>query len=246
MKETAFLNWLIENGKKENSARSTVSRIKRIEEVYPDLDSRYEDDSLETLLSVLTYTKKDEAKNREPLHKIQIDGDFYTGTCSLRQALSLYLAFRQQGKAVPLHPVAKVDADTQVTFSETNKIYKIDEFREWMYWIHNMKKESASSYVSNLKALWLQINKESDGTLVMDSVGKLLEAGRYAEALNQLDSMDELASLRLLSDNIDASQKKRLNDWRSALRKYIYFDENKLFLKPRLLFGIYQIFLCIA
>lgn len=68
MKETAFLNWLIENGKKENSARSTVSRIKRIEEVYPDLDSRYEDDSLETLLSVLTYTKKDEAKNREPLH----------------------------------------------------------------------------------------------------------------------------------------------------------------------------------
>lgn len=140
MKETAFFNWLIENGKKENSARSTVSIIKRIEEVYPDLDSRYEDDSLETLLSVLTYTKKDEAKNREPLHKIQIDGDFYTGTYSLRHALSLYLAFRQQGKAVPLHPVAKVDADTQVTFSETNKIYKIDEFREWMYWIHNMKK----------------------------------------------------------------------------------------------------------
>lgn len=62
----------------------------------------------------------------------------------------------------------------------------------------------------------------------MDSVGKLLEAGRYAEALNQLDSMDELASLRLLSDNIDASQKKRLNDWRSALRKYIYFLQEEM------------------
>ena len=108
--EEEFCQWLM---KKQGLEKETAPRyVQSYMSVYPDLDSRYEDDSLETLLSVLTYTKKDEAKNREPLHKIQIDGDFYTGTCSLRQALSLYLAFRQQGKAVPLHPVAKVDADT--------------------------------------------------------------------------------------------------------------------------------------
>ena len=52
MKEKEFLDWLTKSGQQENSARSVLSRVKRVEEVYPDLDSRIEDNSIEALLNV--------------------------------------------------------------------------------------------------------------------------------------------------------------------------------------------------
>ena len=89
MKEKEFLDWLIESGQQENSAGSVLSRVKRIGEVYPDLDSRIEDNSIEPLLNVFIYTKKDESKKRIPLHKIEIKGNLYNVTQSLRTALVL-------------------------------------------------------------------------------------------------------------------------------------------------------------
>lgn len=80
MKESEFFDWLVKSGRQENSAKSVVSRVRRIEDVYPDLDSRIEDNTIEALLNVFTYTKNDEAKRRVLLHKIEIDGNPYTGT----------------------------------------------------------------------------------------------------------------------------------------------------------------------
>ncbi len=95
MKEKEFFDWLVQSGLQDKSAKSVVSRVKRIEGVYPDLDSRIADNSIELLLNVFVYTKKDEAKKRAPLHMIEIEGDPYTGTQSLRNALAQYIEFRR-------------------------------------------------------------------------------------------------------------------------------------------------------
>ena len=93
MKEEQFRKWLLEQGYQEKVVQSRVANVRKIEEIYPDLDSRIEDGSITNLLSVFTYNASDRKHNREPLHKIQIDGDQYNGTATYKNALSRYITF---------------------------------------------------------------------------------------------------------------------------------------------------------
>lgn len=230
MKEKEFFNWLVKAGVQDNSARSIVSRVRRIEEAYPDLDSRFEDNSIETLLNIFVYTKNDEAKKREPLHKIEIDGNRYTGTQSLRNALVQYIEFRgNEKKTIAKSSDANITSeDTQGHSTKIYEIYKIDEFCEWMYWLGGLTKESAKSYVSNLKALRLNVKRKNDEVLLIDLVSNLLRQGKVAIALQLLEKIDEAVSRQMLSRKLDSREKKSLNDWRSALRKYVLFLQENI------------------
>lgn len=231
MKEKEFLNWLVKSGLKETTAESVVSRVRRIEKTYPELDSRFEDGSIETLLNVFTYTKNDEAKKRIPLHKIEIDGKPYSGTQSLRNALAQYIEFMQNNKKdAPVSRNAELAETRETTMAPTTLseggLYKIDEFREWMHWREEMTRESAKSYVSFLNTLRLNVTRKSDGVLIMDYISNLLRDGNLAEALELLEKVDEAVSRYMLSDKVDKHEKTRFNNSRSALRKYVLFLEN--------------------
>lgn len=225
-----FFKWLTDKGQQDESAQSVISRVKRIEAVYPDLSSRIEDKTIDNLLSVFTYTKADEAKNREPLHKIEINGNPYNGTQSLRNALIQYIEFMQSN---PTNGVESEDAKMTESYktpssSLEEKIYKTDEFREWMHWRGGMTKESANSYISYLNSLRFKITRKSDGALVLNHISNLLKEGNTAVAFELLEKVDETVSVHMQSSKTNKSEKKNLNNYKSALRKYIRFLEDDM------------------
>lgn len=221
-----FFDWLVKSGKQANSANSAVSRVKRIKEAYPDLDSRIEDNSIDTLQNTFIYTKKDEAKNRVPLHKIAIDGNPYTGTQSLRTALAQYIEFKRTSK----YHMAAQDSSKTITSESasplskvSDNIYKIDDYRGWLTEYGDLKETSASSYVSYLKALGRSMIKKSDGSSILEIVYVALRDDNTALAFEILEKVDEKLTTLLSSSSVSSDMKKDLNNWRSATRKYVDF-----------------------
>lgn len=73
---------------------SRVSNCRTVERSEGDLDLHFERDGMELLLQRLAYSKE-EARAGKPLrHGVPIDGDKYTGTATLRHAVTLYKQFR--------------------------------------------------------------------------------------------------------------------------------------------------------
>jgi hypothetical protein len=94
MNKILFKKWLIEvRGLKESVAGFRVTNCNAIEKVYGNLEEHYYLDGCKAILSQLKYTKKDERENNEKQHLINIDGNVYNGTATLRQALSRYIEF---------------------------------------------------------------------------------------------------------------------------------------------------------
>ena len=88
MNETGFRVWLrSERGLKAGTVDSRISASRRVERHEGDLDAHYDADELEGLLQRLD--------PKEPRHGIQIAGDVYTGTATLKNAVGLYREFRK-------------------------------------------------------------------------------------------------------------------------------------------------------
>lgn len=60
MKEQEFKQWLKEYGFNDHVAGSRLSNVKRVEEAYPDIDNRIANNTIDELLSLLSYSAKDE------------------------------------------------------------------------------------------------------------------------------------------------------------------------------------------
>lgn len=85
MQIPSFEKWLKSIKKYgKGTVNSRISNCKRIEEFYGDLDEHYKNDKLKYLKVELNSDK----------HKIPINGDYYTGTATLKSALKLYLEFK--------------------------------------------------------------------------------------------------------------------------------------------------------
>ena len=94
MNKVLFKKWLIEfRGLKASVASFRVSNCGAIEKVYGNLEEHYFLDGCKNILSQLQYTKKDERENNEKMHLINIDGNIYNGTATLRQTLSRFVEF---------------------------------------------------------------------------------------------------------------------------------------------------------
>lgn len=92
-----FMNWLInEKGLKENTAKSTMSRVGRIQKGY-DLDREYDADGLEGVMAIFEKALTDAKEGLVPNINITIDGDYITGLGSLKRALSLYKEYKTSG-----------------------------------------------------------------------------------------------------------------------------------------------------
>lgn len=95
MREYEFRKWLIDV--KEygySTADSRVSNVLRVCRYENDLDILYERDRCRDLLEKLTYSELDRIWKKAPKHKIPITGDIYNGTATLKQAVKLYVEFR--------------------------------------------------------------------------------------------------------------------------------------------------------
>lgn len=228
MKEEQFRKWLLEQGYQEKVVQSRVANVRKIEEIYPDLDSRIEDGSITNLLSVFTYNASDRKHNREPLHKIQIDGDQYNGTATYKNALSRYITFYNESKGSHESETHNRCEKAQAVSSKLEPYYKVSDFREWMCSVDGKSRGTAASYVSNLNFINTGWSLKENDRNILDAVSDYLVNEDIQEAFNLLGEMDDILSRRLFSGATSADDKKRLNDVRSALRKYRQFLEEEL------------------
>lgn len=93
MRENEFVNWLIAGGMKESSARSRLKNCLRVCDYEGDLDVHYQRDHCKALVSRLEYSKADERNNEPARHSIDINGNVYNGTATLKAAVNLYIEF---------------------------------------------------------------------------------------------------------------------------------------------------------
>ncbi len=97
MKTEQFAEWLRETRSyKKNVIQSRISNCHKVELHYLDLDNHYIKDKGQHLHEILTYSKNDERGNKPTKHGIPIDGNVREGSASLKQAVKLYMEFRQQ------------------------------------------------------------------------------------------------------------------------------------------------------
>lgn len=75
-----------------------LSNCANIEKHYGDLDLLYAKDKCAQLLKELEYSTEDMRERRPANHKITINGDIRTGSATLKQALKLYVDFRESNK----------------------------------------------------------------------------------------------------------------------------------------------------
>ena len=95
MREYEFRKWLIDAKEYGHStADSRVSNVLRVCRYETDLDILYERDKCRDLLEKLTYSELDRIWKKSPKHNIPITGDIYNGTATLKQAVKLYIEFR--------------------------------------------------------------------------------------------------------------------------------------------------------
>jgi endonuclease len=78
----------------ESSAENRVSRVRRVEAVYGDLDALYDKDRLASLISELTYSTRDQQQKRLNPTRIIMNGELHKGLASLKNAVARYREFR--------------------------------------------------------------------------------------------------------------------------------------------------------
>jgi hypothetical protein len=93
MEEKSFYYWLSVKFT-GGTPNSRLANCHRVEQFEGDLDEHFGKDKGASLLNKLAYSKEDQRAKREANHNIRIDGDIYTGTSTLKQAVKLYFSFK--------------------------------------------------------------------------------------------------------------------------------------------------------
>lgn len=91
-----YRNWLERQEYSPNTISTQYSHASRVEQAYGDLDSQYETDHLEGVLSSLRYSTADGRRRAANPSKLTISGDLYKGLASFRSAVGLYRRFRDE------------------------------------------------------------------------------------------------------------------------------------------------------
>lgn len=94
MKTEEFKAWLEAKYDDKFTVSSRISNCKRVEKYYGELDVQYRKDQCKSLIEELKYSAEDEREHRTPLHKVPIDGNIRNGSATFRNAVGLYVKFR--------------------------------------------------------------------------------------------------------------------------------------------------------
>lgn len=95
MEELQFERWMLDKGYETRVVGARLSNCRRIEaELNINLDVVFAKGETDMLLQKFIYSTADARKNILPRHGITINGNQYTGTATLRNALNLYFEFK--------------------------------------------------------------------------------------------------------------------------------------------------------
>jgi hypothetical protein len=94
-----YKQWLQSQGYGAGTIAAQLHRSGRVEDHYGDIDQHYSHDRLSTVIRALTYTSDDERRGRPNPSKIPFDGDPRKNLSSYKNAIALYVRFRDAASA---------------------------------------------------------------------------------------------------------------------------------------------------
>jgi hypothetical protein len=97
MDDAGYRGWLASQPIEQSTARDQISRVRRIEAAFGDLDARFDQDAMASVIAALTYGSQDAAQGRPPPVGLSFDGDVVVGMRNLLHAARRYLAFCEGG-----------------------------------------------------------------------------------------------------------------------------------------------------
>ena len=95
MKST-YRSWLEQQDYASGTVQTQLTRARRVEECYGDLDEHYDRDQLHGVIGELKYSTDDERRNRPNPSKIPFDGKVRNNLASYRNAVERYCKFRRE------------------------------------------------------------------------------------------------------------------------------------------------------
>ena len=95
MKST-YRKWLERQRYAEGTVETQISRIKRVENHYGDLDGHYDEDRLEKIIGEFKYSAEDERRKNPNPTKIPFKGNTRNSIASYRSAVARYRRFREE------------------------------------------------------------------------------------------------------------------------------------------------------
>lgn len=127
MQESLFLRYLRVDhegkhghGLSEKTIQSRVANCRTVERHEGNLDDFFDQDKLKDLLHRLHYTKAEQETHQPLRHKIPINGNWYTGSATLKAAVKLYRQFKAHsgGNQPKPPPTPQIKQSTTVVASK--------------------------------------------------------------------------------------------------------------------------------
>ncbi len=128
MDDEGFRNWLL-NSYNEKTTSSRLSNCHRVEVYEGDLDQHYFNDGLSSLIRKLNYTSDDQCMGKKPNHNVPINGNQYTGSATLKQAVHLYLNYKSNHKT--LIPTQQKSNPAKMFVGKMKTTIKATEWPKW-------------------------------------------------------------------------------------------------------------------
>lgn len=117
--EKGFYDWMLSKRKLNAAvAKTNLARALRVDALY-DLTAAYVDDGGAYVRSLFDYPKRSVAEGLVPAHDIEIAGDYYTGTQSLRYAINLYFRFLDDEGVVAAPPASEAEDEDEENVTAT-------------------------------------------------------------------------------------------------------------------------------
>lgn len=172
MQTEAFKDWLRKNKKKENYISSRLSNCRRVARAYQvDLDQEFDKNQLDNLISILNYTKRDEAAAKPNSTKIEINGSLFKGLGTCRRALKLYKRFRL-GASNDLN-----DNDAEEEYEESNDISADESFQdedsEVVFGLESQLRDFISQNITRIPLHGRKLSLASGGVEYYTDAGKI-------------------------------------------------------------------------
>ena len=95
MKEADYRQWMEKQDYQETTITARISRVRRVEKFYGDLDEHYAQDRMAPVIEELKYSKDDHRNNQPNPSKLPFKGDIYHNLASYRRAVERYRKFRE-------------------------------------------------------------------------------------------------------------------------------------------------------
>ena len=146
MKLELFKIWLDqENGSDFRTIQSRMSNCRTVENHEGDLDEHFIKDNGLSLLDRLSYSTDDERNQVPTKHKVPINGNFRTGSATLKQAVKLYMTFKDSN----FIPIENSTKTFDIKQSLEEEIENIEVWNNFSY-----EKDLKNSMISQIPELF--------------------------------------------------------------------------------------------